>query len=49
MIESPRILLIDDEKPVRKLLRSNLATQSFTVLEAATGARGLWQRSSRRT
>lgn len=41
MNESPRILLIDDEKPMRKLLRSSLANQSFTVLEAATGAKGL--------
>jgi len=41
MNESPRILVIDDEKQVRKLLRISLASQSFTVLEAATGAKGL--------
>ncbi|WP_070885665.1 response regulator transcription factor [Pseudomonas sp. D2-3] len=41
MNESPRILVIDDEKQIRKLLRISLATQSFTVLEAATGAKGL--------
>lgn len=41
MNESPRILLIDDDKAMRKLLRSSLANQSFTVLEAATGAKGL--------
>nr|WP_288355130.1 response regulator transcription factor [uncultured Pseudomonas sp.] len=41
MNEAPRVLLIDDDKSVRKQLRTGLASQSFTVLEAATGARGL--------
>ncbi len=41
MNEAPRVLLIDDDKPARKQLRTSLASQSFTVLEAATGAKGL--------
>ncbi|KIQ06498.1 MULTISPECIES: response regulator transcription factor [Pseudomonas] len=41
MSERPRILVIDDEKQIRKLLRISLATQSWEALEAATGEAGL--------
>lgn len=31
------ILIVDDEPPIRRLLRTSLATQGFEVIEAATG------------
>src|SRR6185369_3533258 len=34
---SLRILVIDDEPPIRKLLRMGLATQGYEVLEAPSG------------
>jgi len=46
MSSSPRILLIEDEAPVREALRSTLRTQSYVVAEATTGADGLAQASS---
>jgi len=33
-----RILVVDDEPPIRKLLRASLGTQGFEVVEAANGA-----------
>lgn len=33
----PRILVVDDEPPIRRLLRTTLTSQGFTVLEASTG------------
>ncbi len=33
-----RILVVDDEPPIRRLLRASLATQGFEVTEAASGA-----------
>ena len=36
MSETP-ILIVDDEAPIRRLLRTGLATQGFQVFEAATG------------
>ena len=38
---SARILVIDDEPPIRKLLRMGLSTQDYTVLEAADGRAAL--------
>ena len=35
------ILIIDDEPPIRRLLRTTLAVQSHRVVEAATAAEGL--------
>ncbi|MCJ2126076.1 response regulator [Methylobacterium sp. J-077] len=35
---SPTILVIDDEPPIRKLLRMGLATQGYAVLEAPNAA-----------
>jgi two-component system KDP operon response regulator KdpE len=32
------ILVVDDEPPIRRLLRASLGTQGFEVIEAATGA-----------
>jgi two-component system KDP operon response regulator KdpE len=37
----PKILVIDDEPPIRKLLRMGLSTQNYEVLEAANGKAGL--------
>lgn len=36
-----RILVIDDEPPIRKLLRTGLGTQGYEILEAANGRSGL--------
>ena len=42
MTGSPiRILVIDDEPPIRKLLRTGLGTQGYDVLEAANGKAAL--------
>ena len=38
---SLKILVIDDEPPIRKLLRMGLATQSYEVLEAPNGKTAL--------
>jgi two-component system KDP operon response regulator KdpE len=35
------ILVVDDEPPIRRLLRTSLATQGFAVVEAADGRDGL--------
>lgn len=35
------VLIVDDEAPIRRLLRSSLGTQGFEIIEAATGADGL--------
>ena len=36
-----RILVVDDEPPIRKLLRMGLGTQGYDVLDAATGKAAL--------
>ncbi len=36
-----RVLVVDDEPPIRKLLRMGLATQGYEVLEAANGKAAL--------
>jgi two-component system KDP operon response regulator KdpE len=36
-----RVLVIDDEPPIRKLLRMGLDSQGYDVIEAATGKAGL--------
>jgi two-component system KDP operon response regulator KdpE len=36
-----RVLIIDDEPPIRRLLRTSLSAQSYSVLEAEDGESGL--------
>ena len=38
---SPTVLVIDDEPPIRKLLRTGLATQGYAVLEAGNARAAL--------
>ncbi|MDW6022986.1 response regulator transcription factor [Mesorhizobium sp. BAC0120] len=38
---APKVLVIDDEPPIRKLLRMGLGTQGYEVLEAPNGKTGL--------
>jgi two-component system KDP operon response regulator KdpE len=38
---SPKILVIDDEPPIRKLLRMGLTSQGYEVLDAANGKAAL--------
>jgi two-component system, OmpR family, KDP operon response regulator KdpE len=38
---SPTILVVDDEPPIRKLLRMGLATQGYAILEAPNAAAAL--------
>ena len=40
-MSAARILVIDDEPPIRRLLRTGLGTQDYAVAEAADGAAGL--------
>jgi two-component system KDP operon response regulator KdpE len=37
----PKVLVIDDEPPIRKLLRMGLRTQGYEILEAPTGKTAL--------
>lgn len=32
-----RILIVDDERPIRRFLKTSLGAQGYEVLEAATG------------
>ncbi len=41
MGEAPRVLVVDDEAPIRLLCRVNLEAEDMTVLEAADGPSGL--------
>jgi two-component system KDP operon response regulator KdpE len=38
---SPRILIVDDERAIRRYLRAVLSTQGYEVVEAATGEEAL--------
>jgi len=40
-VSAARILVIDDEPPIRRLLRTGLGTQDYAVVEAADGAAAL--------
>lgn len=40
-MSAARILVIDDEPPIRRLLRTGLGTQDYAVVEAADGAAAL--------
>ena len=39
--EGPLILVVDDEPPIRRLLRTSLGAQRYRVTEAASGAQAL--------
>ena len=41
MTTSPRILVVDDEAPIRKFLRVSLSGHGYKVLEASTGTEAL--------
>lgn len=41
MTTSPKVLVIEDELPIRKLLRMGLGSQGYQTLEAANGKSGL--------
>jgi two-component system KDP operon response regulator KdpE len=44
MIDQPaNILVVDDEKPIRRFLRASLTGYGYTVFEAATGAEAMQQ------
>lgn len=38
---NPVIVLIEDDPPIRRFLRTGLRTQDFTIYEAATGKQGI--------
>ena len=42
-----RVLLIDDEPPIRRLLRTALAAHGYTLIESSTGEDGLQQAATR--
>jgi two-component system, OmpR family, KDP operon response regulator KdpE len=37
----PKVLVVDDEPPIRKLLRMGLNTQGYEILEAPNGKTAL--------
>lgn len=39
--EGLRVLVVDDEQPIRRFLRVALASQAYTVFEAASGQEAL--------
>jgi len=43
MTDGTVILVVDDEPPIRRLLRTSLAAQGYVVAEAESGAQGLEQ------
>ncbi len=43
MSSQPTILIVDDEPPIRRFLRTSLAAQDYRVVEAETGAAALQQ------
>ncbi len=43
----PTVLLIEDEPPIRRLLRTALAAHDYRLIEAATGEDGLQQAATR--
>jgi two-component system KDP operon response regulator KdpE len=46
-VSGPTVLLIDDEPPIRRLLRTALAAHDYRLIEAATGEDGLQQAATR--
>lgn len=45
-VDSPRVLVIEDEPEIRRFLRAALGANQFVVVEAATGQAGLRQAAS---
>jgi two-component system KDP operon response regulator KdpE len=45
---APTIILIEDEVPMRRLLKTILTAQSYLVIEAETGRRGLIEAGTRK-
>jgi two-component system KDP operon response regulator KdpE len=45
--DGPTVLLIDDEPPIRRLLRTALAAHDYRLVESATGEDGLQQAATR--
>ena len=43
MKNTKKILVVEDEAPLREVLRDNLEAEGFSVIEAADGAEGLRQ------
>ena len=43
MVHSTKILIIDDEAPIRRLLKVSLKSQGYTITEAASGKEGIEQ------
>ena len=41
MIEGPLILLVEDERPIRRFLRASLAAEGYRLIEAESGEQGL--------
>lgn len=41
LADAPRVLVVDDEAPMRRFLRASLGAAGYTVEEAATGAEAL--------
>lgn len=41
MTNAPVIIVIEDDPPIRRFLRTGLSTQGFTVFEADTGKQGI--------
>ena len=41
MTEAVAVLVVDDEPPIRRFLRTSLFAQGFRILEAETGAEAL--------
>jgi len=46
-IEGPTVLLVDDEPPIRRLLRTALTAHNYRFIEATTGEDGLQQAATR--
>ena len=46
--DRPRVLVIEDEPPIRRFLRTSLDAEGFEVIEAESGARGLETAASAR-
>jgi two-component system, OmpR family, KDP operon response regulator KdpE len=48
MTESTKILIIDDELQIRRILRLTLETKGFHIIEAANGKEGIYQAATMR-